>query len=834
VGAVWLRARAHLRGQVRASVLLALLVGLAGGVALAGLAGARRSDTALPRFLAASSTIDAQVFFAGPDGRAAPLGPTELRALAALPQVRTAQRAMPLITAGSDPASLANPNSQLTWIGLDGPAYEALGHPILVAGRPPRSDHPEEATVNEEFAWRHGLRPGAQFQLRTYTRAQFPSIEQGLPTRPRGPVAALRVTSIVRFPSDLVPVAEDRTEGDADGSGQVFLTPGCGYRHGPDLADFGMGVSVDLHRGPADLGAFTAAVEHRLGDRATVSPTEDPEQSNDYLSGVRRAIAVETAALLVFAGLATLSALLLVGQTLGRQIFLESIEYPTLRALGMTRAQLVGIALVRAAVIGAVGGTLAVAVALALSPLTPIGLARLAEVTQGIVADWPVLAVGGLSIVAFVAGCAAWPAWRAAGALGDSLGLVDPVGRRRSSRVAGALATAAVGPTAAVGVRFALEPGRGRTAVPARAALAGTVAAVCAITAAAGNAASLAHLTASPPAYGVTWDLSVGSFGTAAAAEPIAKRLVNHPQVATVAALLSPGPMYVDGQPIPLMAIEDRKGRLPLAVVEGHEPQRSDEIALGSITLRSLGKHPGDTVEVATESWRKTQRLRVVGRAVLNEGGFDNLVTPGKGGLVHPDELRRLAGHPKVDPDVDPEAVSPGTFLVRVHPGADRNQAIARLQHDFPGATRIPRPHADIRNLQRVADLPGLLAALVALIALGAVTHALASSVRRRRRDLAVLKTLGFVRGQVSATIAWQATTFAVVALALGLPLGVAAGRWAWQLTAMQLGVDSGPVIPLLPLVTAAAGSVLAANLAAAIPRWVASHLRPATVLHAE
>lgn len=128
----------------------------------------------------------------------------------------------------------------------------------------------------------------------------------------------------------------------------------------------------------------------------------------------------------------------------------------------------------------------------------------------------------------------------------------------------------------------------------------------------------------------------------------------------------------------------------------------------------------------------------------------------------------------------------------------------------------------------------GLLAALVALIALGAVTHALASSVRRRRRDLAVLKTLGFVPGQVSATIAWQATTFAVVALALGLPLGVAAGRWAWQLTALQLGVESAPVVPLLPLATAAAGSVLAGNLAAAAPRWAASHLRPTTVLQAE
>jgi hypothetical protein len=825
VGAVWLRARVHLRGQARASVLLALLVGLAGGVALAGLAGARRSETALPRFLASSYTIDAQVFFAGPDGRDARIGPTELRALAALPQVRTVRRAMALLTAGSDPASLVNSNSQLTWIGFDGPSDEAWGHPILVAGRPPRFDHPEEAAVTEEFAWRHSLRPGGQLQVRTYTRAQFAAVEQGLPTRPRGPVAALRVTSIVRFPADLVPVAEDRTEGDVDGSGQVFLTPAFWRRYGPDLADFGMSVLVDLHRGRADLSEFTAAVERRFGDRASILP-EDPGERDVGLAGVRRAIAVETAALLVFAGLATLSALLLVGQTLGRQIFLESIEYPTLRALGMTRAQLVGIALVRAAVIGAAGGTLAVAVAVALSPLTPIGVARLAEVTQGVAADWPVLAVGGLAIVAFVAGCAAVPAWRAAGALGDSLGVVDPGGRRRPSRVAGALTNAAVAPTVAVGVRLALEPGRGRTAVPVRAALAGTIAGVCAITATAGYAASLAQMTGTPSNYGVTWDLSVGSFGTAVAAEPIAKRLVDHPQVATVAALLSPGSMYVDGQPVPLMAIEDRKGRLPLAVVEGREPQRPDEIALGSITLRRLGKQPGDTVEVAAESWQKMRRLRVVGRAVLNEGGFDNLITPGNGGLVHPDELRRLAR--------DPEPVSPGTFLVRVDPGVDRNQAIAGLRRGFPGATRIPRPHADVRNLQRVADLPSLLAAVVALIAVGTVTHALAGSVRRRRRDLAVLKTLGFVRGQVSATIAWQATTFAVIALALGLPLGVAAGRWAWQLTALQLGVDSGPVVPLLPLATAAAGSVLAANLAAAIPRWVASRLRPATVLRAE
>jgi hypothetical protein len=386
VRAVWLRARAHLRRHVRASLLLALLVGLAGGVALAALAGARRSESALPRFLAASDTADTQVYLVGPDGRTAPVSLAELRALAALPQVRTAQRATLLITAGSAPA---NADPQVTLIGLDGPGYEALGHPILVAGRPPRSDHPEEAAVNEEFAWRHGLRPGGQFQVRTYTRAQFPSIEQGLPIPPEGPVAALRVAGIVRFPSDLVPVAEDRTEADADGSGQVFLTPGFWRRYGPDLANHGTSIFVDLRRGPADLPEFTAAIQRRFGDQTFVPPIEDPEQRDVRLAGVRRAIAVETTALLAFAVLATLSALLLVGQTLGRQILLESIEYPTLRALGMTRAQLVGVAVVRAAVIGAVGGMLAVAVAVALSPLTPLGIARLAEVTPGVAVDWP-------------------------------------------------------------------------------------------------------------------------------------------------------------------------------------------------------------------------------------------------------------------------------------------------------------------------------------------------------------------------------------------------------------------------------------------------------------
>src|SRR5205807_9306004 len=54
----WMRARAELRGRWTSSVIIVLLIGLAGGVALTAAAGARRTDTAYPRFLNATNSED--------------------------------------------------------------------------------------------------------------------------------------------------------------------------------------------------------------------------------------------------------------------------------------------------------------------------------------------------------------------------------------------------------------------------------------------------------------------------------------------------------------------------------------------------------------------------------------------------------------------------------------------------------------------------------------------------------------------------------------------------------------------------------------------------------
>jgi len=137
-------------------------------------------------------------------------------------------------------------------------------------------------------------------------------------------------------------------------------------------------------------------------------------------------------------------------------------------------------------------------------------------------------------------------------------------------------------------------------------------------------------------------------------------------------------------------------------------------------------------------------------------------------------------------------------------------------------------------SLASIAGLPVALAGLLALIAAGTLAHALASSSRRRRRDLAILKTLGFIRWQIRRAVAWQATTIAAIALLIGLPAGIAGGRWAWRVFAAQLGVLPDTVVPLTTILITIPAALALANLIAAAPGQAAARTQPATILRSE
>ena len=183
-----------------------------------------------------------------------------------------------------------------------------------------------------------------------------------------------------------------------------------------------------------------------------------------------------------------------------------------------------------------------------------------------------------------------------------------------------------------------------------------------------------------------------------------------------------------------------------------------------------------------------------------------------------------------------PQGVLDAALFVRFAPGVSLAHGLARLKALGPAlAFLLPRTQSsDLGNLQQISNLPSVLAGLLGFVAVGTLIHTLVSSVRRRRRDLAVLRALGFVRSQVGLTIVWQATTIVVIALAVGLPLGVVAARLGWRAFVDQLGYVPDPVIPLLAVLLIVPVAILLSNLIASIPARAAARMRPAEALRAE
>src|SRR5512132_2565929 len=310
-------------------------------------------QAALPRFLAANQTMDTAVYVQADD----PFDDLAeaRRQLAALPEVRQVVRwTGALILAGADPTDPAHWHRQLGAVALDPGGSVAFGRPIVVAGRLPDERRPEEAVVDEELAARRHLRVDSRYRVTAFTLKQFGPAGEGSGATPGGEVVDLRVVGIVRSPRDLVPVVTDQ-ENLFVNSGELYLTPAYWQRYGPDIARYGIGLAVRLRHGQADLPRLSADLRRLYGDRAAVEAAEGLTTDETITAGTRRAIRLESIALAGFAVLTALAALLLVGQTLGRQILLEAAESPILRALGMTRGQLVGAAVVRAAPIAVAG-----------------------------------------------------------------------------------------------------------------------------------------------------------------------------------------------------------------------------------------------------------------------------------------------------------------------------------------------------------------------------------------------------------------------------------------------------------------------------------------------
>ena len=841
---VWLLLRADLRQRWRALLGLALILGLVGGVVLTAAAGARRTETAYPRLLTWANAAQVDIIPEGtgmtPAGTASSGFYADLRKL---PQVATMDTGAlyEMVVPGSV-SSAPGDNQGIpvqAWASPDGTMGVTADRVKVLSGALFNPAAPGQAMVDQRLAALEHLKPGGTLRLTGVINGG-----NGVRAPHRDLALTFTVTAIVAFDTAIVPSGQHGTE-------PTVLLSSPFTRIAPAGLSYGDQAAVRLRPGastaPAFLKAANTLARKYAGTKAHpgTGGQLNVVSLDDQVAATNRAIRPEAIALAAFAGLAGLIALAVLGQLLSRQLAMDAVEYPVLRAVGATRLPLLALSLARLAVVTVGGAVTAVAIAIAASPLMPIGPARLAEPAPGPEVNLAILAAGA-AVIALAPLAALVPAaWRWAGQAGGPLGVAEP-GQAgtpaRTSRLGAALGRAG-SLTGSVGVRMAFEPGRGRTAVPVRSALAGSAIATAALAAAAVFGASLITLVATPHAYGQNWDqvvdLGFGNVPGALGAEIAAKV-----PVAQYAAG-SYGQLTVNHQSVAAIGLDPLRGGGYLTLLAGRAPRSSGEIALGAATMLSLGVRLGDSVAVdvhlVTGGTDTSHVMRVVGEVVLPAFSRGTFAPTGLGtGAVVTDAVVSAPGDS--DTGCSGKQTCYNFFLLRYRPGADVTAAGQDIMTALAASgcpigsctANVDERPDGIKSYAAIRDTPFVLGALLAVLAVGTFAHVLLTGVRRRSRDLALLKTLGFTRAQVLRVVAWQATTFATVALLIGVPLGVVVGDWAWAAFARSIGVAPQSTVPLWLILLAVAVTLVLANAVAAFPGVAAARLRPAAALRAE
>lgn len=817
---VWYRFRTEVRARSAAWLSLGVLIGLLASVVLATAAGARRTERAYPALMAATRQADVLVWDTTPNPQ---IPVVDAAAVAALPQVAEAGHLRVFDTLGS--AGLGNGFNALGSPSAD--AYmpgAGINQAHVLAGRAFRPDQPAEAMVDFGLADSHHLRVGstltAHFPPPT-AGAQLWIPDLAAPTIPY----TFTVVGIVATAGQFPPESGFYFSGPA-----LYVTPAFLAAHTTDLSSYDANV-VRLRHGQSDLTPFLAALGQlgggQLGDGQEQQPVTEPLPQQQVQ--VQKDIHLQVVALWLLSALLGLAVLLIVFEVLSRQGALESRDWATLWAMGMSRGQLLALGALRTAFVGMVAAAVAAVTAVGLSAFTPIGLAGRAEIHPGFALDPLVVPLGAVGLLVVCLVIALVPNARAA-SHAALVGQRSAGARGGGGRVGSWVGRASLPVSAGAGVRLALDPGRGTTAVPVRTTIAGGLVGIAALVAALTFGASLSFLIHTPRLYGVSWDAEVtNNNGPDAVAKGI-DAIKADPDVVAAAWINGVNGQVGALENINVQVIQPIAGTIHSVIVAGRAPVGDAEIALGATTMRQLHTHIGATLPAGViGSGGPVFPVRVVGQAVLQPADVTGEL--GTGAVVSAEGLTRLAaGAQSFPPFIIGVVFRPG---VNVAAASDAlNGRLQALDDNF--GVGAPAEPGDLIDFGHVHNLPFALGGLLGLLALLVLLHLLVTSVRRRRRDLAILKTLGFTRGQVRSTVVWQAATLSLIVLALGVPLGIVAGRWAWNGLAFGYGIRPEPATPFVVILAAVAAVVGLAILAALVPSVLAGRTRPAVALRAE
>jgi ABC-type antimicrobial peptide transport system permease subunit len=829
----WYRFRATFGRRWTGYLTVAVLVGLLGGLAMGAVAAGRRTQSAFATYLASTNPSELRMVTGGYNPAVASdvgYGPAFIRAIAHLPHVTHVESSALLnvvlyvgphgALGPNIPPAAGDPDTVNSTGSIDG-LYFDEDRVTVTQGRMPDPTRADEVLVQASQA--DGVPVGQVFSIGIYTNA-----DEAQPGFSTAETPYRRINAkVVGFGVSNDAVVTDAV--DAGGSFSVLFTPAF-TRQFLNCCTKATFSAIQVRGGSRSVATVEAeATNLERRDGAVGEPIF-------YVTSVteakaERAIRPEAIALGVFGVIAGLAALLIAGQAIGRQLRLRADDLPVLRALGTSPSMIAVEGLIGLAASLVVGALLAVAVAIGLSPLAPIGVVRPVYPDAGVAFDWTVFALGFVVLVVGLGGFAIL-ATRRQGPHRTAQ-RQQRAGTRRPG-LAHRAATSGLPAPAVVGIGFAVNPEVGRSSVPVRSAIVGVSLAVVVLTATLVFGSSLHTLVTRPALYGWNWnDELVAGGGSSDIPQQQVTQLLRHDSDVTAWAGVYFGALDLDDVQVPVLGANPGASVAP-PILSGHPFDAPDQVVLGALTLAQLHKHIGDSVLVSSGRTAPT-RLQIVGTAAMPAIGSNGThLEMGTGALLSSALLPSVARNP-----LDAVVTGPNAIFVRLRRGASATplrQIANELSNTSDGGVDVvpvQRP-AEIINYRSLGATPALLGGALAVGAASAFGLTLISSIRRRRRDVALLKTLGFTRPQLAATVAWQSSVAVAIGVVVGAPVGIVFGRWLWDLFAQNIDVVPAPTIPVVSIVLIALGALLLANLVAAVPGVIAARTKTASLLRAE
>jgi hypothetical protein len=799
--------RVELRRRWRSWLAVVLLVSVVGGIVLAAAAAGRRTSSAFPDFVAAHG-YDSIVYSTRP----AP-------AIERLPDVTYVNDEIGPDN-GQPTCACTHPINPTDFGVLVVPPTASPPFK-LVSGHLPDPSDPYQVLASFTLQQDYGVHLGSIITVPFYAASQAAAYNatNGGGLRPEGPTIAFHVVGFeateFEFPAGGSPTYDLYAPAAFDQAVLQYVAAGYVY-------------FVRLRDGTTDFARFHREMLSLAGGGGYA------QSAALQLAAVEASIHPQAIGWWLLAALAALVGLAVIGQALARQSIVESEDFPTLAAIGADRRQLVALGMARCLVLALAGAAGAVIIAIALSPIAPLGEARVAESSTGVTLDAVVLLFGAVGTAAVVLALGAWPASRAARPLRSR----QQVAITRPSVVVAQLASAGASPSAVVGVRYALERRSGSATVPVGSALLGTVLAVIALCGTAVFGASLVHLTSSPKLYGDPFQLNFSDPNAQGIPDPSLLTSLRHNSAVTaitegIAIEVSIKNVSVGG-----IAATPVRGPLLLSAVAGQLPTGIGQIGLGVSTMNQVGARLGSIVRVSVplvSGGTRTTAFRVVSQvslpvlagtvslgtgAVVTLSGYENAVCP-----PSPKQMSCRSAVPEG---------SNGGMLVSVVPGPRGVAAINHYFDAYRSLTALAVAPTSLINFGEAVNFPLLFGAILAVFGAATLLHMLVVSVARRRQEIGLLKVLGFVRGQVASVVRWQATTLALVGIVIGIPAGVVIGQATWKAFASNLGAVPVSVVPIWLIAVLIAGVLLVANLIAVGPALAAARSKVGDLLRSQ